>query len=87
MVSETSPFGVDNRDMRHANILAAAEGPTSLPGLPSPITGRTYPYRIVDLELCEKLNAPNCIMEDWQISHIERILRNLPKGNIQEPWG
>jgi hypothetical protein len=86
MVSENGPFGVDNHDTRHANILAAAEGPTSLPGLPSPITGRTYPYRVIDLELCEKLNIPSWQISAWQKSHIGRILRYIPKGDILEPW-
>jgi len=86
MVGETGHFGVDNRDIRYANILAAAGGPTSLPGLPSPITGRTYPYRIVDLELCEKINAETWLVSRWQIQWIERIARYLPEGDIREPW-
>ena len=85
-MSAEPPFlGVDKGDTRHANILAAAEGPGSLPGLPSPFTGRTYPYRIIDLELCDKANAEDWKLAAGQESWIERIVANLPWGLVVDP--
>ena len=86
MSAETGPLGVYVSDIRHANILAAAEGPTTLPALPSPFTGRTYPYRIIDLELSSKINGTADIVTGWQFGFIERIVINIPYGEIIEPW-
>jgi hypothetical protein len=86
MSAETGHLGVNVSDIRHANILAAAEGPTSLPALPSPFTGRTYPYRIIDLELSEKINSTPDVVAGLQEGLIERIVINSPYGNIIEPW-
>ena len=72
--------------IRHANILAAAEGPTSLPTFPSPFTGRTYPYRIIDIELSDKTNGDNSMVTSWQECAMERIVINIPRGEIIEPW-
>jgi hypothetical protein len=84
MCAETGHLGV--YDIRHANILAAAEGPTSLPALPSPFTGRTYPYRIIDIELSDKTNGDNSMVTSWQECAMERIVINIPRGEIIEPW-
>jgi hypothetical protein len=86
MSAETGHLGVNVSDIRHANILAAAEGPTSLPALPSPFTGRTYPYRMIDLELSEKTNATAVVVAAFQIDAIERLVMNIPRGDIIEPW-
>ena len=86
MSAETGPLGVNVGDIRHANILAAAEGPRTLPALPSPFTGRTYPYRFIDLELSEKTNGPAKFIHGWQRDWIRRIVINIPYGEIIEPW-
>jgi hypothetical protein len=85
-MSAEPPFlGVDKGDTRYANILAAAEGPGSLPSLPSPFTGRTYPYRIIDLELCRKINVADWKLAGRQKDWIGRIVNNIPYGVISDP--
>ena len=86
MSAETGHLGVNVGDIRHANILPAAEGPTSLPALPSPFTGRTYPYRIIDLELSEKTNGNAECVDVWQRGAIRRIVDYIPYGGVIEPW-
>lgn len=54
MVSDLCHLHIDHHDIRYPNILQAPTGPSALPSLPSPRTGRRYPWRLVDLELCEK---------------------------------
>ncbi|KAF9505045.1 hypothetical protein BS47DRAFT_580721 [Hydnum rufescens UP504] len=47
---EIAELGVDHRDIRYSNILAAPQGPATLPSVPSPFTGRIYTHRIIDIE-------------------------------------
>ena len=86
MSAESGHLGVYLPDIRHANVLAAAEGPTSLPALPSPFTTRTYPYRMIDLELSDKTNGTAKMVAAWQGCAMERIVINIPYGEIIEPW-
>ena len=78
MCAETAYLGVNVDDIRHANILAAAEGLTSLPTLRSPFTGHTYPYRFIDLELSDKTNGKTSMVTSWQESAMEQIVINIP---------
>ncbi|KAF9503798.1 hypothetical protein BS47DRAFT_1309202, partial [Hydnum rufescens UP504] len=86
MYGENAELGVDHRDIRYSNILAAPQGPTVLPSLPSPFTGRIYTYRIIDLEQCEKTNGEPQMLTAWQASWVDRIVENIPVGAIIEPW-
>jgi len=86
MFGENAELGVDHRDIRYANILAAPEGPTTLPTLPSPFTGRTYKHRIIDLEQCEKTNGETWRLTALQASWVDPIVENIPDGTIVEPW-
>ncbi|KAF9505054.1 hypothetical protein BS47DRAFT_1400779 [Hydnum rufescens UP504] len=38
MYGEIAELGVDHRDIHYSNMLAAPQGPTTLPSLPSPFT-------------------------------------------------
>jgi len=86
MFGEITELGVDHRDIRYSNMLAAPQGPTTLPSLPSPFTGRTYTHRIIDIESCEKTNGEAWRLSGWQASWIRSIVNNLPDGYIIEPW-
>ncbi|KAF9503791.1 hypothetical protein BS47DRAFT_1355858 [Hydnum rufescens UP504] len=50
MYGEIAELGVDHRDIRYSNMLTAPQGPTTLPSLPSPFTGRIYTHRMIDIE-------------------------------------
>jgi len=86
MFGVNAELGVDHRDIRYSNILAAPEGPTTLPSLPSPFTGRIYTHRIIDLEQCEKTNSEAWRLTALQASWVNRIVENIPDGIIVEPW-
>lgn len=43
-------------DIRYDNILQAPLSPPGLPSLPSPITQRTYGWRLIDFEMAFKVN-------------------------------
>ncbi|KAF9505058.1 hypothetical protein BS47DRAFT_1354444 [Hydnum rufescens UP504] len=86
MYGEIAQLGVDHRDIRYSNMLAAPQGPATLPSLPSPFTGRIYTHRMIDIESCEKTNGEPSILTDWAASWIHSIVRNLPDGCIIEPW-
>ncbi|KAF9503790.1 hypothetical protein BS47DRAFT_1334772 [Hydnum rufescens UP504] len=86
LFGEISELGVDHRDIRYSNILAAPEGPDTLPSLPSPFTGQVYTHRIIDIEQCEKTNGKTWLLTNWQGSWVQRIVSNLPDGIIIEPW-
>jgi len=86
MYGEIGELGVDHRDIRYSNMLAAPEGPTTLPSLPSPFTGRIYTHRIIDIESCEKTNGEPYMLASWQASWVRSIVKNLPKGCVVEPW-
>jgi len=86
MYGEIAELGVDHRDIRYSNILAAPQGPTTLPSLPSPFTGRIYTHRMIDIESCEKTNEGAWMLTAWQGSWVDNIVDNLPDGCIIEPW-
>jgi hypothetical protein len=86
LFGEISELGVDHRDIRYSNILAAPQGRDTLPGLPSPFTGRVYTHRIIDIEQCEKTNGKTWLLTNWQGSWVQRIVSNLPDGIVIEPW-
>lgn len=77
---------VNHHDVRYSNILLAPSDPGSLPSLPSPFTGRTYQLRVIDLELCEKMFFAPHIRSRVHKSTISRIVDNVPRGFIVEPW-
>ncbi|KAF9505046.1 hypothetical protein BS47DRAFT_580813 [Hydnum rufescens UP504] len=86
MYGEIAELGVDHRDIRYSNMLAAPQGPTILPSVPSPFTGRIYTHRMIDIESCEKTNGEAWLLTDWQASWVHSIVNNLPDGCIIEPW-
>ncbi|KAF9505053.1 hypothetical protein BS47DRAFT_1368364 [Hydnum rufescens UP504] len=82
MYGEIAELGVDHRDIRHSNILAAPQGPTTLPSLPSPFTGRIYTHRMIDIESCEKTNGETWFLTACQASWVEGIVKYLPTGGM-----
>jgi hypothetical protein len=83
MYGEIAELGVDHRDIWYSNMLAAPQGPTTLPSLPSPFTGRIYTHRMIDIESCEKTNEGTWMLTAWQGSC---IVDNFPDRCIIEPW-
>ena len=54
--------------------------------LESPISGKTYAWRIVDFDISEKNNRTTEALFDTHLSYLERLLGGLPKGYVLEPW-
>lgn len=51
------PNTSDTLDIRYNNILRAPQFSQALPSLPSPVTKRTYEWRMVDFEMAIKCNS------------------------------
>ena len=86
MYSDLAQLGMDHVDIRYANILYAPSAPPGLPSLPSPYTGKTYRWRLIDFGNSHKTNQD---LERFQIYHygyVERLFRLLPTGWVIEPW-
>ena len=79
MYSEITPLGVYNKDIRFENILAAPDGPTTLPGLHSPFIGNQYQYRIIDLDRCVKLNSLVRFVNKWHMQSIRQIIKMITR--------
>ncbi|PBK82900.1 hypothetical protein ARMGADRAFT_690234 [Armillaria gallica] len=76
-----------HHDIRYSNFLSALpEDQGGLPSLPSPFTGRTYSWRVVDFDLMKKTPLPKVAFRAYHFSYIYRVLHNVPYGCIVEPW-
>ena len=79
MYTELSTLGVYNRDIRYDNILAAPEGPRTLPSLHSPFTGTQYQYRMIDLDRCVKLNTPVEFVDTWHGRTLRKVIKMITR--------
>ena len=87
MYAELANLGIDQDDLRYYNILRApAPGSSPLPSLPSPFTQTTYKWRIVDFDRALKTNRQAKGINHKNDGYLERLLMNLPYGEIWEPW-
>ncbi|CAL1706326.1 unnamed protein product [Somion occarium] len=86
MYSDLAKLGVDHVDIRYFNILRAPEPLPDLPSLPSPFTQRTYNWRLVDFDNSFKTNRPLNMWFGYYHCVLDRLLANLPYGDIYEPW-
>ncbi|KAJ3930363.1 MAG: hypothetical protein NXY57DRAFT_1012294 [Lentinula lateritia] len=71
-------------DLRWANMLSVLEG--GLPSLPSPFTGKTYGWRLIDFDRAERTtqNLP-CVQRSYD-EYLNRVLESIPWGDPVEPW-
>ena len=86
MYLHLSDLGIEHTDIRHANILYAPESPPGFPGLPSPFTGKTYRWRLIDFSSSYKTNETVEHMQECYEDYVDRLLLLLPQGYIIEPW-
>ena len=87
MYADLARLGVDQDDLRYYNILRApARGSSPLPSLSSPFTQRTYRWRIVDFDRACKSNVEREVAACKNDGYLDRLLINLPYGDIWEPW-
>jgi hypothetical protein len=57
-----------------------------LSSLPSPFSGRTYSWRLIDFDRAEKSDWTPEKIKRSQDGWLERMLRELPHGMVLEPW-
>ncbi|KAJ3558712.1 hypothetical protein NM688_g756 [Phlebia brevispora] len=86
MYSDLAHLGVDHCDIRWANILYALPSPPSFPSLPSPYSGKTYRWRLVDFDNAQKTNQDLRRFHSYHKCYVGRLLEMLPTGYIVEPW-
>ncbi|KAJ3558714.1 hypothetical protein NM688_g754 [Phlebia brevispora] len=86
MYSDLAHLGIDHTDIRWANILYAQPSPPGFPSLPSPYTGKTYRWRLIDFDNALKSNDTLQGFYTYHESYVERLLGLLPSGYIVEPW-
>jgi hypothetical protein len=79
MYKELPALGVYNQDIRYENILAAPEGPRTLPSLHSPFTGNQYQYRMIDLDRCVKLNSLAKFVEAWHRRALHKVVKMITR--------
>lgn len=77
-------LGIDNIDIRHANILQAPEVPPGWPCLVSPLSHSIYGYRLIDFEMARKTKCDVGIMEVNNERWVTRLLGGLPLGYVFE---
>ncbi|KAK7681692.1 hypothetical protein QCA50_015039 [Cerrena zonata] len=86
LYSNLCTLGVDHDDIRYYNILKAPPSDSLLPSLPSPLTQRTYEWRLIDFnKACKSNNVQSCF-ENYYWTYLHRLLYNLPWNDIWEPW-
>ncbi|EIN07998.1 hypothetical protein PUNSTDRAFT_144462 [Punctularia strigosozonata HHB-11173 SS5] len=80
MFAELDRFLVEHNDVAHRNILRAPQSPTAYPSLPSPYTGRTYSWRIIDFnDSCKFNDDPRvCAMVNREMA--EFLVKALAQG-------
>ncbi|CAL1706325.1 unnamed protein product [Somion occarium] len=83
--ADLARLGVDHCDIRYFNILRAPKN-RSLHSLPSPFTQRTYGWRIVSFDNACKSNMNAGFFWGYHHDLLNRLLLNLPWGDIYEPW-
>ncbi|KAL4245683.1 hypothetical protein ABKN59_009515 [Abortiporus biennis] len=82
ITSDFVELGIEHQDLRWANILSAG----TLPSLPSPFTKRTYGWRFVDFDLAVKTDSDLPVLRGFYRGYLDRVLDNVPRGFIVEPW-
>ncbi|KAH7875526.1 uncharacterized protein C8R40DRAFT_1104453 [Lentinula edodes] len=82
--SDLTNLRIIHGDLRWANMLSVLEG--GLPSLPSPFTGKTYGWRLIDFDRAERTtqNLP-CIQRSYD-EYLNRVLESIPWGDPVEPW-
>ncbi|KAJ3927975.1 MAG: hypothetical protein NXY57DRAFT_566979 [Lentinula lateritia] len=76
-----------HNDLRYANILCVlSQEQGGLPSLPSPISGRSYRWRLIDLDRAYRTAEDLGGVKTYYYSYLPRVLKNVPFGCIVEPW-
>lgn len=87
MYLDLSQVAIEHNDIRWANVLSAL--PTSqggLPGLPSPFSGRTYNFRLIDFDQSRKLGCTPEEWDDYHSGYILRIVHGTRNNYVIEYW-
>ena len=71
-------LGIDHDDLRYQNICRAPSGPGSLPSLPSPWTGVTFDWRVIDFHSAKKTNYGYTILTDKYEQEASILFCNIP---------
>lgn len=79
-------YGVVVNDVRWGNILAAPQGPGTLPGIRSPHSDGVHRWRVIDLESVYFKDVSRRKLASMWEDAADRVLHYLPSGRILEPW-
>ncbi|CAL1698791.1 unnamed protein product [Somion occarium] len=83
---DIAELGIDHVDIRWQNILSVGNSPSALPSLPSPFTGRTFKWRLVDFDRSYKTNRTPAFSYGYHIGILSALLDGIPYGDAMEPW-
>lgn len=80
MFEEFTRFLVEPNDVAYRNILRAPQSPPAYPSLPSPYTGRTYGWRVIDFNDSRKLNSAPDVCAYINHEMAEFLVDSLAQG-------
>ena len=80
-------LGIDHDDLRYQNICRAPSGPGSLPSLPSPWTGVTFDWRVINFHSAKKTNYGYTILTDKYEQEASILFCNIPHHYLARDSG
>ncbi|KAF9072119.1 hypothetical protein BDP27DRAFT_1361358 [Rhodocollybia butyracea] len=75
-------------DLRWANMLSVlSPNQGGLPSLPSPFSGKTYAWRLIDFDRISRTATESFgSVRGYYHGYLHRVIDNVPFGSIVEPW-
>ncbi|KAJ3911343.1 hypothetical protein F5877DRAFT_23870, partial [Lentinula edodes] len=87
LCSDLASLHIIHNDLRYANILCVlSQEQGGIPSLPSPISGKSYQWRLVDLDCAYRTAQDLWGVQTYYNTYLSRVLDNVPFGCIVEPW-
>lgn len=87
LCSDLAALHIIHNDVWYNNslsVLCQEEG--GLPSLPSPISGKKYRWRLVDLDCAYRSPRTLWGLATYYNTYLSQVLDNIPSGSNVEPW-
>ncbi|KAJ3872490.1 hypothetical protein F5051DRAFT_480287 [Lentinula edodes] len=87
LCSDLAALHIIHNDVRYNNILSVlSKEEGGLPSLPSPISGKKYQWRLVDLDCAYRSPRTLWGLNTYYNTYLSQVLDDIPFASDVEPW-